>query len=108
MFLKFQNSKIYIIKKHLKIAESSIISNHKSIKQKPGFFNLSPNLVKLEQKNVKNPLSKIIWFHRLYIYIYIYTPGQKYKTTRKNKEKDIFTIFRLWKSDIWKISIRDI
>ena len=37
----------------------------------------------------------------IYIYIYIYTLRQKYRTTLKNKIKKIlFTIFKLWKSDI--------
>ena len=32
---------------HRKIVEASIISKYNTIKQRPGFFNLSPYLVKL-------------------------------------------------------------
>ena len=39
-----------------------------------------------------------------HIYIYIYTPREKYKW----KKKILFTIFKLWKSDISKIRLRDI
>ena len=35
-------------KQHRKIVEFSIISNYNTIKQWPGFFNLSPYLVKLD------------------------------------------------------------
>ena len=44
-----------------------------------------------------------------YIYIYIYTPGQKYKTILKNEEKDIVYNFQIMKIRyIWKIRLRDI
>ena len=40
----------------------------------------------------------------IYIYIYIYTLRQKHKTTLKIKKNILFTIFKLWKPDTWKLT----
>ena len=39
--------------------------------------------------NLRKQEIKYLWTPCIYIYIYIYTPWQKYKTTLKNEEKDI-------------------
>ena len=54
----FKDSKILVNlhnKKHRKSVDSSIISNYNSMKQRPGFSNLSSHLFKLVLKNYKIP-----------------------------------------------------
>ena len=53
-------------KKYQKIVESSIISNHHTIKQRLVFFSLSPYLVRLVQESFKIPYLKVN-HHHLYI-----------------------------------------
>ena len=57
----FKDSKMLIYidnKKHQKIVESRIISNHNTIKQRPSSFNLSSNLTRFVFKSYKIPSLK--------------------------------------------------
>ena len=56
---------------------------------------------------VKNE-NNVIYINFLFTLQILFPTGQKYKTILKNEEKDIVTIFKLWKSDIWKIRLIDI
>ena len=56
-------------KEHWEIVESSIISNHNTIKQKPIFlFQFESLFCQIGAEKLQNPLFKIIWLHHLYIF----------------------------------------